>query len=179
MNGKVQRRRHQIDRGIRWVIITRSRRRFFPWSFDYFRFMLCHDLDAFHSTKTRRQRRVSQSKHSAVNQPLNCKAQLLKSPATTRRRSMCSESSELQAIQQFIDAPTELHLFALLGSQMAVNSCCNHMTIQRCNSGWVHWKPNVTKPVPRVDHKHCQPHHRKTSRNDDRSSPSRKSKRNV
>lgn len=54
----------------------------------------CHDLDVYHSTKTRKRQRVSQSKHSAVSQHLNSKVQMLKSPTTTQRRSTCSGSSE-------------------------------------------------------------------------------------
>lgn len=65
-----------------------------------FRFMSCHELDAFRSTKTRRRRRVSQIKHSAVSQLLSCKAQQLKSPATTQRRSTCSESSKFKTFDK-------------------------------------------------------------------------------
>ena len=58
--------------------------------------MLCHDLDVCHSTKTRRQPRVSQIKHSAVNQPLNYKERKLISLAITLKRSMCSELSKIR-----------------------------------------------------------------------------------
>lgn len=62
------------------------------------RFTLFHESDEFHSTKTRKRQRVSQSKHSAVSQHLNSKAQMLKSPTITQRRSMCSESSKSSII---------------------------------------------------------------------------------
>lgn len=64
-----------------------------------------------------------------------------------------------------------------LGFQMAANSYCKRTTTPRCNSGLGRWKRNATKPAPRVDHKHCQPPRKKMNRSEDRSSPSRKSKR--
>lgn len=65
----------------------------------------------------------------------------------------------------------------ILGFQMEENSYCKRMMTQKCSNGLDRWKLSVTKPEPRVDHKHCQRHRRKTSRSEDHSSHSRKSKR--
>lgn len=65
------------------------------------RFLSCHALDAFHSTRIRNHPNLSQIKHSAVNQPLNCKVQQLKSLAITQRKSMCSELSEFSSYKFF------------------------------------------------------------------------------
>lgn len=139
--------------------------------------MLCHELDASHSTKTRKHQRVSQIKHSVVKLPLICKVPTLKSPAITQRRSMCSESSKYQWSKVLIEKYYKF--LSSLGLRTEANSYYKRMTTQRCSSGLGHWKLSAIKPVLKVVHKHCQPRHKRMNQNEDPSSLSRKSKHQL